>query len=278
MARPVFTERHVLDWRDLRSVHIYFHYLWFRVAINRLSFRTYMRFQRPCCRSSSSLLALEANLNDKSLLRLLDLLSIAVVFISLYAWAQWMDLGISHILNPFYSGGAHDEGSTLPLQAGLRHDGQPQLSGRNHDVGRCWVSLAALFKVGNPLQKPGDGGCFFNHVRDGGLRYGLLIDSGLVLILFCPIFFSKRRLGPLVALAVMLPIFGLGFTVANANQATFDRLVTLDDPLKTDSLSYRVDNLWRDATDEFSDPLFLAKARQRRNLPMFIPILSTWMY
>jgi O-antigen ligase len=198
-------------------------------------------------------LALEADLSESSLRRLLDLFSLALLLVCLYAWAQWKDLGVSHFLAQFYSGGAHDEGSLAHYRRVYSTMGNPNFLGQLMTWAIVAFTLAALFKIGSRTRNLTMAlACLVTLVMTGS-RYGLLDTAlGLVLILFLPSFFNRRRLVPLVILLVLLPVFGwVGFTVANRNRATFDRLLTLHDPLKTDSLRDRVDDLWQDALDEF---------------------------
>ena len=204
-------------------------------------------------------LALEADLSEASLHRLLSFFVLAMVLVCLYAWAQWMDLGVSHILTPFYSGGEHDEGSLSHYRRVYSTMGNPNFLGEVMTWSVVAFTLAALFKIGSRFRNLAMAFASLITLVMTGSRYGLLDTGlGLALVLILPSFFNRRRMAPLAILVVLLPVFvGVSFAVANRNQATFDRLLTLHDPLKADSLRDRVDELWRDAADEFlRSPLF----------------------
>ncbi|HKF25443.1 MAG TPA: hypothetical protein VKB24_05690, partial [Candidatus Acidoferrum sp.] len=72
-------------------------------------------------------LGLEAGLTETSLLRLLKWFSVAMLLVCVYAWAQWMDLGFTHFLANFYSGGSHDEGSLSHYRRVYSTMGNPNL-------------------------------------------------------------------------------------------------------------------------------------------------------
>jgi O-antigen ligase len=64
---------------------------------------------------------------------------------------------------------------------------------------------------------------------------------------------SHRQLPKLVLPLFLAPLFGLAiFVVATSNQKTLARYQTLQNPLTTDSLRDRLDNLWLDAGQEIA--------------------------
>jgi hypothetical protein len=198
-------------------------------------------------------LAVEADLSESSMLRLLKVFALAIFLVCLYAWAQWMGLGISHSLASYYSGGSHDEGSLSHYRRVYSTMGNPNFLGELMTWSIVIFTLAALFKIGSRLVNLVMAFSCLTTLVMTGSRYGLIDTAfGLILILFLPSFFTRRRLAPLAMLLVLLPVFGwLGFTIANRNQATLDRIATLHNPLQADSLRDRVDDLWRDAAGEF---------------------------
>jgi len=204
-------------------------------------------------------LGLEAALSEAAVRRLLTFFSVAVVFVCLYAWAQWMDLGISRALNQFYSGGAHDEGSLAHYRRVFSTMGNPNLLGQLLTWAIAAFTLALLLRVGNRVVNFLLALTCLVTLAMTGSRYGLL-DTALVMVLiFClSVFVRQRRRALLALLVVLLPIFvSITVAVARSNQATLDRFQTLGAPLQTDSLGDRLDALWPDASKEFSQsPLF----------------------
>jgi O-antigen ligase len=204
-------------------------------------------------------LGVEANLNEQSLRRLLDFLSLTILLICLYAWAQWMNLGISDYLARFYSGGEHIEGALSHYRRVYSTMGNPNVLGQLLTWSIGAFTLAALFRVGDRFRNLAMSFvCVVTLVMTGS-RYGLL-NTGLVLLLILclPSSLRRQRLGATALLLVLFSVFGgVAYFVASGNATTFDRLQTLRNPLTTDSYRARVDALWRDAGEEFiQSPFF----------------------
>ncbi|MBZ5502959.1 MAG: O-antigen ligase family protein [Acidobacteriia bacterium] len=205
------------------------------------------------------MLGLETDLTESSLRKLLGYFSLAMILVCLYAWAQWMDIGVSHTLANFYSGGAHDEGSLSHYRRVYSTMGNPNVLGQLMTWAIAGFTLAALLGVGNRLLNLVMTLACLVTLAMTGSRYGLL-DTGaaLGLLILLPSIFRGRRRASLALLLVLLPLFaGVVLFVAKSNRATGDRLQTLRNPLTTDSLSDRVNDLWRDAGEEFIESPFL---------------------
>lgn len=204
-------------------------------------------------------LGLEARLSETAIRRVLGFFSVAIFLACLYGWTQWIDLGVSRLLNPFYSGGAHDEGALAHYRRIYSTMGNPNFFGQLLTWAIAAFTLAVLLRVGNRLQNLLLLSACLVTLAMTGSRYGWL-DTGLVLVLIVSLSASRkyRRRRLLVLLAGLLPIFAfITFAVASSNQATLDRLQTLRNPLTTDSLSGRLETLWPDAEREFfSSPFF----------------------
>ena len=204
-------------------------------------------------------LGLEAQLSEAAIRRVLGFFSAAIFLACLYGWTQWMDLGISRVLNPYYSGGAHDEGALAHYRRVFSTMGNPNFLGELLTWAIAAFTLALLLRLGNRLRNLLLLSACLVTLAMTGSRYGWL-DTGLVLVLIFFLSASQkyRRRRLLVLLAGLLPIFALiTFVVARSNQATLDRLLTLRNPVTTDSMQGRLEELWPDAEREFLlSPLF----------------------
>lgn len=204
-------------------------------------------------------LGLEASLTETAIRRVLGFFSVAIFLACLYGWTQWMDLGVSRLLNPFYSGGAHDEGALAHYRRVYSTMGNPNFFAQLLTWAIAAFTLAVLLRVGNRLRNLLLLSACLVTLAMTGSRYGWL-DTGLVLVLifFLSASLKHRRRRLLALLAGLVPIFAcITFVVASSNQATLDRLQTLRNPLTTDSLSGRLETLWPDAEREFfQSPLF----------------------
>jgi len=198
-------------------------------------------------------LGLEARLSERNIRRLLSWFSAALVLVCLYAWAQWMDLGISHFLAPFYSGGAHDEGALSHYRRVYSTMGNPNILGQLMTWGLTAFALALWFEVGNRFRNLAlAAACLITMVMTGS-RYGI-IDTAIAMLLISWLAWKSRRRRSFAFLALLVILPATAWTVfgiAGTNRATLDRLETLRNPLTTDSLRGRVDELWQDAADRF---------------------------
>jgi O-antigen ligase len=199
-------------------------------------------------------LGVEARLSEVWIRRSLALYSVAIFLVCLYAWAQWMDLGISHQLSLVYSGGAHDDGALAHYRRVYSTMGNPNVLGQLMTWSISAFTLALIFGVGSRLRNVVMVSCCLITLAMTGSRYGLL-DTGLAFLLIFLLSFSvrERRRTLVLLLLALLPFFvAIVTVVARSNQATLDRFQTLSDPLQTDSLRGRLDELWPDASVAFT--------------------------
>lgn len=204
-------------------------------------------------------LGMEANLNEQSLRRLLDFFSLAILLICLYAWAQWMDFGISHYMARFYSGGEHIEGALSHYRRVYSTMGNPNVLAQLLTWSIAAFTLATLFQVGSRFRNLAMSFICIATLVMTGSRYGLLNSALALLLIFClPSTVRRPRIATTALLLLIVPMFGVvAYVVASGNATTYDRLQTLRNPLTTDSFRDRVDDLWRDAGHDFiQSPLF----------------------
>jgi len=210
-------------------------------------------------------LAYEADLSERSLRALGKSLFPTTLLICFYAYAQWFNLGFTRYLEPYYSGGLHDEGGLAHYRRVYSTLSNPNTLG----ILMTWVitafALRALFGVGKR---------FWNIVfilaslatlAMTGSRYGL-IDTvvALLLIFFLPAPTQNSAKKRSRALLISLPlILGAILFVSATNRATLERYEMLRTPLKENSLRARLDVLWRDAADQFLQSPFLGHGPAR---------------
>lgn len=204
-------------------------------------------------------LAYEADLSEKSLRALIASLLAAVLLISAYAYAQWFDLGFAAYLQPYYSGGAHDEGSLEHYRRVYSTLSNPNTLG----ILMTWVAaafaMAALFRVGRRFWMLLGLAASLITLAMTGSRYGLIDTLFAFLLIFLlpaatPANKIRRRGILLIAIPVILAVI---FVVSATNRATLERFQMLASPLQENSLRARLDSLWLDAADQFwKSPVF----------------------
>ena len=204
-------------------------------------------------------LAYEADLPENSLRTLAAMLVPAILLISLYAYGQWFNLGFTHYLQPYYSGGFHDDGSLSHYRRVYSTLSNPNTLG----ILMTWVitafALAALFRVGRRFWILAALVASLITLAMTGSRYGL-IDTvfALIAIFLLPAPTAKSKMERHTALLVSLPlVLGVILVVAGTNRATLERFEMLRTPMKENSLRMRLDSAWLDAADLFlQSPVF----------------------
>jgi hypothetical protein len=202
---------------------------------------------------------LETDLSDSALHTLLSCFAGATALVCIYAWAQWADLSIAHRLTPYYSGGWHDEGALSHYRRVYSTMGNPNLLAQLMTFAISAFILAVAFRVGSRLRNAVMAlACLVTLVMTGS-RYGLLNTAFVVFVIFGLLLLNaERRRSAVFFLLLVLPIMALtAFIVARSNTATVQRVQTLRNPLTTDSFRDRVDDLWRDAGNQFVQSPFV---------------------
>ena len=204
-------------------------------------------------------IALEANLSESGLRRLLNWFAGAILIICIYAWAQFANFGFTYWLNTFYSGGTHIDNGLLNHGRVYSTMGNANVLGQLMTWSIVAFTLAFLFGVGSRVRNIVL--LFACSVTLGmtGSRYGLITTAiGVALIFVLPSGTGRRRLAQLGLFLLFLPGFVWAFnTAVQRNEGNAQRLESLRHPLEVDSLRARLDYLWRDAAADFlSSPLF----------------------
>ena len=190
-------------------------------------------------------LGYEAELSEKALRRLLSFFGVTVLLVCLYAWAQWMNLGFTQVLNTYYSALNHDSALYYARRV------YATLGNPNHLaqlMSWCVVAfvLAVLFRVGNQVRNIALALASLVTLVMTGSRYGLVLGAlGLALIFALALASRRIRGWRLASLPAALVVFGLTFAiVSSSNQGTLERFRTLENPMQIDSFRGRLDRLW----------------------------------
>jgi O-antigen ligase len=204
-------------------------------------------------------LAYEADLPEKSLRNLAVVLVPAILVICVYAYGQWFNMGFTAYLQPYYSGGLHDEGSLEHYRRVYSTLSNPNTLG----ILMTWViaafTMAALFRVGRlTWLLTALAACLITLAMTGS-RYGL-IDTVFALVLIfllpAPTDRSKKKRHGILLISIPL-VLTVILVVAATNRATLERFEMLGSPLRENSLRLRLDSLWLDAASLFlQSPVF----------------------
>lgn len=204
-------------------------------------------------------LAYEADLSEISLRRIVKAYGAAVSFVCLYAWAQFANLSFTYRINPYYTGSGHIERALEYAGRVYSTMGNPNVLGQLLAWSIIAFSMAAIYRVGNFARNIGlTFVCLITLVMTGS-RLGLVISAlGLLMILILPSASRSRRKLQMGLLLLLLPAFAWTFqAVASLDRPVLERYETLRHPFEVDSYRSRVDDLWRDAADDFvRSPIF----------------------
>jgi O-antigen ligase len=215
------------------------------------------------------IIAYEADLTERSLHRLITVFSFAILAVCVYAWSQFLGLSFTYKLNPYYSPGGHIDATLAYAQRVYATVGNANVLGELMTWCVVLFVLAALFRVGSSLRNILVAlSCLITLVMTGS-RYGLLtVSLGFVLILALASTTGRRRLAQVFFLLLLLPVFAWTYqTVATSNRRTLERYQTLRDPLQTDSLRQRLDDVWLEAIGDFKTSPLLGHGPGKGFLP-----------
>jgi O-antigen ligase len=195
---------------------------------------------------------LEADLSEGWLRALNKALFFSIALICLYAYGQWFNTSFAAYLQPYYSGGFHDDGSLAHYRRVYSTLSNPNYLG----MLMTWViaafTLGAILRIGSRSQNIVLLVASLATLAMTGSRYGL-IDTflALVLVLLLPSSEKGRRQRRWALLVGMPLVLAAFLAVSSSNQATAERFQQLRNPLGENSLRMRLDGLWRDAADQF---------------------------
>lgn len=204
-------------------------------------------------------IAYEADLSETSLRRVLSVFAGAILLVCLYGFAQYTNLSFTYRLNPYYTGGGHIDRALQYAGRIYSTMGNPNVLGQLMTWSLVAFSMAAIFRVGNLARNIGLAFACLITLAMTGSRFGLVISTlGLLMVLVIPTTSRKGRVAQMSLLLFMIPVFAGTFQfAASINRPILERFETLKRPLEVDSLRSRVDDLWRDAADDFAQsPIF----------------------
>lgn len=203
--------------------------------------------------------AYEAELPERALRRLIGFYSAAVLLACLYAWAQFANLGIANLLNPYYSGGEHID--LVLLYAGRVYStmANPNVLGQLMSWSIPVFALAILLRVGNRIWNICMIAACLITLAMTASRYGVLTSTlGIALTFVIAPRFVRRRAGQLALLLLVLPLFAWTLrSIAVANPVAGQRFLSLSQPLQTDSARGRFDITWPEALTDFARSPFI---------------------
>ena len=204
-------------------------------------------------------IAYELALSESSIRRLFSFFSISILLVCVYACSQFLGLGFTFKLNPYYSMGGHIDVALEYERRVYATVGNPNVLGELMTFCVVLFILAALFRVGSLLRNILVAASCLITLAMTGSRYGLLnITFAFLLIFLIAATASRRRLARVAAFLVLLPAFGwVLVAVAASNPQTLERYQTLKEPLRIDSLRERVEGGWLQGWSDFkSSPFF----------------------
>ena len=215
--------------------------------------RNFFELAKPWFPAIFFTLAYEADFSEESLRTLGKSLFPATLLICLYAYGQWFNMGFTQYLDPYYSGGLHDEGGLAHYRRVYSTLSNPNTLG----IFMTWVigafSLRALLGIGNRFLNMVLLFACLATLAMTGSRYGL-IDTFLVFLLIlrlpAPTETSEKKRRRILLVSLPL-VVGVVLVVSASNRATLDRFQMLQTPLHEKSLRTRLDVLWKDAIEQF---------------------------
>jgi len=198
--------------------------------------------------------AYEAELSEQSLRLLLKCFGVSTLLVGAYAWGQFAGLGFTYRLNTAYTAGEHVDLILDRIGRVYSTMGNPNVLGQMMSWSLVAFTMAALSGVGSRIWNVALSLACLVTLAMTASRYGVITASlGIILIFVFPSFSGRRRAAQAILLVALLPIFAWTFkTVATANRSGIERIQTLKDPLRTDSLRGRLDVRWVDAASDIA--------------------------
>src|SRR5208283_2900131 len=119
-------------------------------------------------------IAYEAEVSEKGLKQLLNYFAVAIIFVCLYGWAQFLNLGIAARLNPYYTDFGHNYEGLMRYNRIFSTMANPNALGQLMSWTLCVYVLAFLFGVGSRVRNVGISLMCAVTVALTSSRYGLL--------------------------------------------------------------------------------------------------------
>jgi hypothetical protein len=198
-------------------------------------------------------LAYEIDWTESALRRLVSAFALAVLLICCYGWAQFAGLNFTYLVNPHYSAGPHIDRGLQFAHRIYSTMGNPNVLGQLMTWAVALFFMAAVFHVGSFARNAFlVFSCLITAALTGS-RFALLaVALVFLLILFLPVSSFRRRSLQIGVFFLLLPlsIWTLQ-AIATIDRPAAARYGALRHPLEVDSFRARVDDLWRDAADNF---------------------------
>jgi len=220
---------------------------------HRVSIRDYYELLKVWLPVAFFTISFEAGLSESSLRRLLNIFSLAILSVCVYAWSQFLGLGFTYRLNSYYSSGGHIDEALGYSRRVYGTMGNANVLGQLMSWCVVLFVLAALFVAGSRLRNSFTAvACLVTLVMTGS-RFGLLtVGVGLAVVFGFASFATRRNFAHVALLLLIIPaLVGIYQVVASSNRRTLERYQTLRNPLQIDSLRERLDGLWQDEWEDF---------------------------
>ena len=220
---------------------------------HKVSIRDYYELLKVWLPVAFFTISFEVALSESSLRRLLNIFSLAILTVCVYAWSQFLGLGFTYRLNSYYSSGGHIDEALGYARRVYGTMGNANVLGQLMSWCVILFVLAALFLAGSRLcNSLTAAACLVTLVMTGS-RFGLLtVSVGLVVVFGVVAFGTRKNFAHVALLLLFIPAFvGIYQVVANSNRRTLERYQTLRNPLQIDSLRERLDSLWQDEWEDF---------------------------
>jgi hypothetical protein len=231
--------------------------IWFGAEVlgHRVIISDYYELPKVLLPTAFFVFAYESRLSDCSLQRLIGWFSWASLAVCLYAWSQFIGLGISLKLNALYSSGGHID---LALQYARRvyaTMGNPNVLGQLMTWCIVLFLLAAFLGIGSRVWNSMALTACLVTLGMTGSRYGLLTAAGgIILVILLLARKGSGSAAKLTALIVIIPALAwIYMEVARSNPRTLERYETLRNPLQIDSLRQRLDDVWQQEWSDFAE-------------------------
>src|SRR5580704_14324643 len=175
---------------------------------HKVSIRDYYELLKVWLPVAFFTISFEAALSESALRKLLNIFSLAILTVCIYAWSQFLGLGFTYGLNSYYSSGGHIDEALGYSRRVYGTMGNANVLGQLMSWCVVLFVLAALFLTGSRLRNSFTAvACLVTLVMTGS-RFGLLTVSVGLVVVFGVVYFAARKNFAHVALLLLfIPAF-----------------------------------------------------------------------